>query len=135
MKLNALTLVLTLAYSVAGLLAFFDAAWFFSLLGDYYGVFNLHFVKDAGLALISSGLLLGLSLFNTPSRFAYAFAGALFVVLHGIFHIQMLASGMVESYIDITKEVVVIILPALATLILVCARYIEQRSTTTRPEG
>jgi hypothetical protein len=119
-KTNILNAVLGFGFLVTGLFAFFYPAEFFSLLGDYYGTFNYHFVKDAGIAFISSGSLLLLSLRFIQWRLPLTLGGALFVVLHGVFHLQMLIMGMATTPADIAFEVLVVISPsALAALLLV----------------
>ena len=120
MKTNILTAVLGFGFFVTGLFAFFYPQEFFSLLGDYYGTFNYHFVKDAGIAFLSSGSLLLLSLRIIKWRLPLTLGGALFVVLHGVFHLQMLIMGMATAPADIAFEVLVVISPsALAALLLI----------------
>ena len=120
MKTNLLSLVLGFGFLITGLFAFFYPSEFFSLLGDYYGTFNYHFVKDAGIAFISSGSLLLLSLRFVEWRLPLTLGGALFVVLHGVFHLQMLIMGMATAPADIAFEVLVVISPsALAALLLI----------------
>jgi len=119
-KTNILTSVLGFGFFVTGLFAFFYPLEFFSLLGDYYGTFNYHFVKDAGIAFLSSASLLLLSLRFVEWRLPLTLGGALFVVLHGIFHVQMLIMGMATAPADIAFEVLVVISPsALAALLLI----------------
>jgi hypothetical protein len=118
-KTNALTAVLGLGFLAAGLFAFFSPAVFFGLLGDYYGTFNYHFVKDAGIAFFSSGALLMLSLRIIEWQLPLTLGGTLFVGLHGVFHLQMLLMGMATTPADIAFEVLVVISPAaLSTLVL-----------------
>lgn len=114
--------VLALFYLAAGVSLYFFSQSAFDSLPDYYGVFNAHFVKDAGLAFSSSGILLCLAVFDAKHRFQYAFAASLFVVFHGLFHVQMLATGMVPA--DYTVyELLQVVLPALVTLVLVGVLY------------
>jgi hypothetical protein len=61
MKLNILAVILGIGFAVTGIFAFVFPESFFGLLGDYYGAFNNHFVKDAGIAFFSAGFLLLLS--------------------------------------------------------------------------
>lgn len=122
MHLNILTLVLGFGFSAAGLFAFILPATFFGLLGDYYGEFNYHFVKDAGIAFFSSGLLILLSQWVAMWRLPLLFGGALFVTLHGVFHIQMLFMGMAPTFLDIVVEIFVIIGPAVLTAALLVLR-------------
>ena len=130
MKTNILTSVLGLGFIVTGLFAFFYPFDFFSLLGDYYGTFNYHFVKDAGIAFFSSGSLLLLSLRFIEWRLPLTLGGVLFVVLHGVFHLQMLIMGMATALADIAFEVLVVISPSVlaATLLIIRIRERAQNS-------
>lgn len=127
MKVNALTVVLGLGFLITGLFAFFAPTQFFSLLGSYYGTFNSHFVKDAGIAFFCSGFLLLLSLKIIQWRLPLTFCGSLFVILHGAFHTQMIMRGMVPTAFDIGIELVVIIMPSVLTAALLILRILESR--------
>ena len=126
MKTNILTTILGIGFFVTGLFAFFYPFEFFSLLGDYYGTFNYHFVKDAGIAFISSGSLLLLSLRFIEWRLPLTLGGALFVVLHGVFHVQMLIQGMATTLADIAFELLVVISPSVLAAILLIIRVRER---------
>jgi len=121
-----LTAVLGFGFFVTGLFAFFYPQEFFSLLGDYYGTFNYHFVKDAGIAFLSSGSLLLLSLRFIEWRLPLTLGGALFVVLHGVFHVQMLIMGMATTTADIAFEVLVVISPSVLAALLLVIRIRER---------
>ena len=115
-----------------GLFAFFNASQFFSLLGDYYGAFNNHFVKDAGIAFFSSGFLLLLSLKAIQWRLPLTLGGSLFIILHGAFHSQMILNGMIPTTLDIVIELMVIITPSILTALLLALRvmeYMRQRTS------
>ena len=116
--LLALLGLLALFYTASGLLLYFTPEDTFAGLPAYYGDFNLHFVKDAGLAFLSSGVLL-LAAVRTPAhRLRYSLCGALFVVLHALFHLQMLVGGMIPpDYYG--YEFVQIFLPALLLVVAV----------------
>ena len=126
MKTNILTSVLGFGFFVTGLFAFFYPSGFFSLLGDYYGTFNYHFVKDAGIAFLSSGSLLLLSLRFVEWRLPLTLGGAMFVVLHGVFHVQMLIMGMATAPADIAFEVLVVIGPSVLAALLLIIRIRER---------
>lgn len=115
---NQLAAPLGLGFLLSGTFAFSAPEIFFALLGDYYGQFNYHFVKDAGIAFFSCGALLVLSVFIKAWRIPLTLGGSLFVVLHGLFHIQMLIMGMAPSFTDVLKEVFIIILPSILVAIL-----------------
>ena len=57
------------------------------------GPYNVHFIRDAGLAFGASGIVLGLGW--QRGDYAVALAGALWPCFHALFHFQMwLARGM-----------------------------------------
>ena len=130
MQLNLFAAVLGFGFLLTGLFAFSYPALFFSLLGDYYGTFNYHFVKDAGIAFFSSGALILLSIRLVKWRVPLMLGGALFVVLHGLFHVQMLVMGMAPTLLDITIELLIIILPSVLSAALLVLRIVEQSKRT-----
>jgi len=96
------------------------------LLGDYYGVFNSHFVKDAGIAFFSSGGLILLSCKISKWSVPLTLGGSLFIILHALFHVQMLAMGMAPTVLDLAKELIIIISPSVATAVLLVLRIREE---------
>jgi hypothetical protein len=94
-------------------------------LGDYYGTLNYHFVKGAGIAFVSGSLFL-LSLKSIAWRLPFTLGGALFVILHGVFHVQMLIMGMATAPADIAFEVLVVISPSVLAAILLIIRIRER---------
>lgn len=132
MKITVLAGLLGSAFLMSGVFAFFFSAHFFGLLGEYYGAFNNHFVKDAGLAFFSSGLLLLLSVKMIEWRTPLILGGSIFVVLHGLFHIHMLIMGMVPTPLDAVIEIVIIISPSVLTLYLLLCQMKEHKSSNLR---
>jgi len=126
MKLDVLAFILGTAFTITGIFAFFSPEVFFGLLGDYYGVFNSHFVKDAGIAFVSSGGLILLSCKISKWRVPLTLGGSLFIILHGLFHVQMLAMGMAPTALDLAKELIIIISPSVATAVLLTLRIREE---------
>jgi len=122
MKLDVLAFVLGAAFAITGVFAFISPEVFFRLLGDYYGIFNSHFVKDAGIAFFSSGGLILLSCKISKWSVPLTLGGSLFIILHGLFHVQMLAMGMVPTALDLAIELVIIISPSVATAVLLVLR-------------
>jgi hypothetical protein len=131
-KTNILTAILGVSFLFTGLFAFLYPVEFFSLLGDYYGTFNYHFVKDAGIAFFSSGSLLLLSLRFIEWRLPLTLGGVLFVVLHGVFHLQMLIMGMATDPADISFELLVVISPSVLAAILLIIRIRERTQAAGR---
>ena len=115
--------LLAIFYFSSGVALYFFSQQIFESLPEYYGAYNAHFVKDAGLAFSSSAILLLLAIINKPQRLVYSFSASLFVVLHGLFHIQMLLAGMVPGeYLG--YELIQIILPASVLFGLVVLIYV-----------
>ena len=127
MKTNYLAIPLGLIFLLTGIFAFFQPQQFFDSIGNYYGLFNYHFVKDAGLAFSSSGFLLLLSVRMPEWKVPLTLGGAMFVVLHGLFHVQMLVMGMVPTAGDVVKELAMIVTPAILTVVLFVMCYREDR--------
>ena len=122
MKTNLLAGILGLGFMIIGLLAFFASERFFDSLGTYYGTFNNHFVKDAGISFFCSGALLLSSIQLEQWRIPLTIGGAMFIVLHGLFHVQMLIMGMAPTGSDLIREIAIVITPAVLTFALVIAR-------------
>ena len=125
MKLNILAVILGIGFAVTGIFAFASSETFFGLLGDYYGAFNSHFVKDAGIAFLSAGCLLLLSTRITKWCVPLTLGGSLFIILHGLFHIQMLIMGMAPTALDVAIELFIIISPSVLAALLLILRIRE----------
>jgi hypothetical protein len=125
MKLNIFAIILGIGFAITGIFAFASPETFFSLLGEYYGAFNTHFVKDAGIAFFSAGCLLILSTRIAQWCVPLTLGGSLFIILHGVFHIQMLVMGMAPTALDVTKEILIIISPSIFTALLLVLRLRE----------
>ena len=125
MKLNILAVILGIAFAATGIFAFASPETFFGLLGDYYGAFNNHFVKDAGIAFFSAGCLLILSTRIAQWCVPLTLGGSVFIILHGVFHIQMLVMGMAPTALDLAKEILIIISPSIFTALLLVLRIRE----------
>ena len=130
MKLNFLAAILGAAFTATGVFAFSFPELFFSLLGDYYGAFNRHFVQDAGIAFFSAGCLLLLSTKIPSWSVPLTLGGSLFIIFHGVFHVQMLAMGMAPTKLDVVKELIIIISPAVFTALLLALRIKEHHQAS-----
>jgi hypothetical protein len=130
MKLNILAVILGIGFTVTGIFAFACPETFFGLLGKYYGAFNNHFVKDAGIAFFSAGCLILLSTRITKWCVPLTLGGSLFIILHGVFHVQMLAMGMAPTALDVAKEILIIISPSILTALLLVLRIREHSQNT-----
>jgi hypothetical protein len=132
MKLNILAIILGIGFTVTGIFAFVSPETFFGLLGEYYGAFNNHFVKDAGIAFFSAGCLLLLSTRIPKWCVPLTLGGALFIIFHGLFHAQMLVMGMVSTATDLAIEILIIISPSVLTLVLLILRIKEHYKNPTK---
>ena len=130
MKLNILAVILGIGFTVTGIFVFACPETFFGLLGKYYGAFNNHFVKDAGIAFFSAGCLILLSTRITKWCVPLTLGGSLFIILHGVFHVQMLAMGMAPTALDVAKEILIIISPSILTALLLFLRIREHSQNT-----
>jgi hypothetical protein len=130
MKLNILAVILGIGFAVTGIFAFASPEIFFGLLGDYYGAFNNHFVKDAGIAFFSAGFLLLLSARIAEWCVPLTLGGSLFIIFHGVFHIQMLAMGMAPTALDLAKEILIVITPSIFTALLLVLRIREHSQSS-----
>lgn len=128
MKTNILTGILGAIFLATGLAAFFASEQFFASIGNYYGDYNAHFVKDAGISFFSAGVLLILSLRIPKWRVPLTLGGALWIMLHGCFHIQMLLMGMFPTAADTVKEIALVITPAALTGLVLYLRVKEQKA-------
>jgi hypothetical protein len=89
---------------MTGVVIFFAPQFFYDTVPgvSMMGPFNLHFIRDAGLAYFGSGLLLGLAW--RREEYAFALGGALWPCLHALFHIQIwLARGALVDQVAITN--------------------------------
>lgn len=110
--------ILGLAYLVSGALIFFFPLFFYEILGNYYGPFSEHFIKDSGLAFSASGMLL---LYRSKSSLHLTIhtkaSGNLFLLFHSLFHLEMLLRD--HHPWNPFFELFIIILPPFLILLLI----------------
>lgn len=72
-----------------GVVVFFLPQFFYDTVPgvSMMGPFNLHFIRDVGLAYFGSGVLLATAW--RRGEYAFAVGGALWPCLHALFHIQI----------------------------------------------
>lgn len=63
------------------------------------GAFNQHFVRDIGFAYMTSGIMLAYAARFPSGRWLAAIAGALWLTLHGAFHIWELMTGTGSAHV------------------------------------
>lgn len=107
-------------YMLADPLGWFD--WIGTVKAT--GPANGHFIRDVGLAYLTSGALLAYGQANLPMRWGSALAGAAWLLLHGSLHIWEVASGLCSQEIFWTDAPGVLgpALVALAGIVLQAAR-------------
>jgi len=89
---------------LTGFVVFFAPQFFYDTVPgvSMMGPFNLHFIRDAGLAYFGSGVLLMVAL--RRGEYAFAFGGVLWPCLHALFHIQIwLARGAPADLVALTN--------------------------------
>lgn len=80
------------------------------------GPFNLHFIRDVGLAFLVSG---GAVIFGALQRNrALAIAGAMWPFLHGLFHLQIWAARNFALDQVAAFDFAAVIIPASAMMVL-----------------
>ena len=102
--MRLLLISIALLNLMTGVVIFFAPQFFYDTVPgvSMMGPFNLHFIRDAGLAYFGSGLLLGLAW--RREEYAFALGGALWPCLHALFHIQIwLARGAPVDQVAITN--------------------------------
>lgn len=55
---------------------------------------NAHFMRDIGLAFVTSGLMLGFAAISLRERWIAAFAGSLWLAMHGVLHVWEVLNGI-----------------------------------------
>jgi hypothetical protein len=58
---------------------------------------NQHFIRDIGLAYLTCAFLLGFAAVNVRMRWIAAFAGSLWLAMHGILHIWEVTNGICST--------------------------------------
>jgi len=114
--MRPLLISIALLNGITGVVIFFAPQFFYDTVPGVrmMGPFNLHFIRDAGLAYFGSGVLLALAW--RREQYALALGGALWPCLHGLFHIQIwLARGAPADEVAITN-LLGVQLPAWAAL-------------------
>ena len=102
--MRLLLLSIALLNLMTGAVIFFAPQFFYETVPgvSMMGPFNLHFVRDAGLAYFGSGVLLALAW--RREQYAFAYGGALWPCLHALFHIQIwVARGASVDLVAITN--------------------------------
>jgi hypothetical protein len=74
---------------------------------------NPHFIRDIGLAYIASGVMLVYAAWNPPMRWLAAFAGSMWLMVHGILHIYEVLTGICSKDAFIQDAPAVLGLPLL----------------------
>ncbi len=102
--MRLLLISIALLNLMTGVVIFFAPQFFYDTVPgvSMMGPFNLHFIRDAGLAYFGSGVLLALAW--RRKQYAFAFGGALWPCLHALFHIQIwVARGASVDQVALTN--------------------------------
>lgn len=88
-------LLMALSHLLTGIVVFVMPQWFYDTVPGVaeLGPFNLHFIRDAGLAFAAGGALLALGWYRRD--YLVCMAGCTWICIHALYHAQMwLARGM-----------------------------------------
>lgn len=107
-----------LVYIIAGLILFFGTEQFYHLLGYIYGPYSDHFIKDGGLAFISSGILLSFPIVDKIRKASFIIAGLIFLNLHSFFHIWMILRHS-HQFSIVLELILNIIPPTILSLLMI----------------
>lgn len=102
--LRTLLVALAALNITTGIVVFFAPEYFYNTVPgvSMMGPFNLHFIRDVGLAYFGSGLLM-LTAWRRRD-YAFALGGALWPCLHALFHIQIwIARGAPADIVAFTN--------------------------------
>jgi hypothetical protein len=108
---------LAILWALTGIYVFFSPMAFYEMTPGLklMGPFNMHFIRDVGLAFIASGGILGWGCYTGARSLAYA--GIAWPVLHAGFHLQIWGHrGFPFDHIFAFDMVAVILPPLLALL-------------------
>jgi hypothetical protein len=121
-----LLIAIGVTQALTGVIIFMAPQWFYDTVPGVamLGPFNLHFIRDAGLAYGGSGLLILAG--HWRGNYAVSLAGCTWPCFHGLFHLQMwLARGMPADLVALVN-LLGIQLPAWLGL-YVAWRLLQQR--------
>lgn len=104
--LRILLIAIAVLNIATGFVVFFAPTYFYDTVPgvSMMGPFNLHFIRDVGLAYFGSGLLMVAAW--RSKNYAFALGGALWPCLHALFHIQIwVARGAPADIVAFTNLV------------------------------
>lgn len=125
--MRAVLILLGIIHFISGPVIFFAPQFFYDSIPGLadMGPFNLHFIRDIGLAFAASGgaVVWGALKYNR----SVAMAGAVWPILHGLFHIQIWGHrGFPFDHIAIF-DFIAVIFPAIIMMYL--ASKLRRRSS------
>lgn len=101
-RLVQILIVLSALFSlVNGCFMVWDPNYWYQFLPTVQatGHFNEHFIRDIGLAYLSSGMMLGYAARYPFGRWLAALAGGLWLTMHGAFHVWELLTGIGAQHV------------------------------------
>ncbi|WP_438727850.1 hypothetical protein ACR9YC_11705 [Parasphingorhabdus sp. DH2-15] len=116
--MRALLIALGFAHLLTGPVAFFAPHFFYDTVPglSMMGPFNLHFIRDVGIAFAASGgaVVYGAVRHNRP----VAIAGSVWPFLHALFHIQIEVARGLPMDVIMGFNVLAVIGPGLTVMAL-----------------
>lgn len=114
--MRLILLLIGVAALLTGATAFLAPMMFYTVTPglEQMGPFNLHFIKDVGLAFIASGAAMTWGAWRRNR--SIAIAGAAWPAMHGLFHVSIQISRGLPSDFVMWFDVLAIIAPAFLAL-------------------
>lgn len=126
---RSILIVIAIVNLATGVQIFFAPEFFYNTVPgvSMMGPYNVHFIRDAGLAYAASGTLLALGW--RRADYSLALGGALWPCLHALFHLQMWIVRGVPIDLVAVVNLVGIQIPAWATFFaaLVLWRGVQEK--------
>ncbi len=123
--LIALTALIALANGAFMLIK--PLAWYQSVPTVHLtGPFNGHFIRDIGLAYLTSGLMLAYSAFYPQGRWMAALAGTSWLLFHGLLHVWETITGICAPE-TFKQDALAVLGPPLLGLIALGILFMRQR--------
>lgn len=108
-----------------GLLMLVDpTAWYARVIGDMpMGMMDAHFIRDVGFAYLTSGVGLVWGIRAGATSAAFTLAGAVWPVLHALFHLGLWAMNGVPRGAALLNEGVGVVVLSFAGALLAWLRF------------
>ena len=116
-------ILLAVSHLLTGIVVFVMPQWFYDTVPGVapLGPFNLHFIRDAGLAYAACGLLLALGWHRRD--YLLCMAGCTWICFHALYHAQMWVARGMQADLVAWVNLFGIQLPAWLPLIMAVALW------------